>query len=129
MQSLSKYERHLLQKLNNSKICMKTQKTSNNKKILRKENKAKGNMVPDFKLYHSTTIIKIVWYWQTKKMKINITDREPRNNYVFIWQLTRRKEPRIYNGKIQSSINDVGKTRQLNGKELKWTIFSHHIQK
>ena len=39
------------------------------------------------------------------------------------------KEPRTYNGeRTVSSINGVGKTRQLHAKERNWTTILHHTQ-
>lgn len=32
-------------------------------KLLRKENKARGTLLPDFKLYNKTIAIQIVWHW------------------------------------------------------------------
>ena len=47
----------------NSKICMETQKTQNSQNILRKNKKAGGIMLPDFKLYYKAVIIKTILYW------------------------------------------------------------------
>ena len=57
---------------NNSKIFVETQNISTSQKhththTLEKNNKAEGIMCPDFKIYHKTTISKIVWYWHKNR--------------------------------------------------------------
>ena len=57
-------------------------------------------------------------------------NQEPRNEqHTYMINESMTKEARIYNGEINSSINGVGKTGELQAKESNWTTFSYHIQK
>ena len=64
LQSLSKFNGSFHRyRRNNPKICMEPQKTLNTKAILTKNNKARGVVLLDFKLYYKAILIKTVCRW------------------------------------------------------------------
>ena len=80
--------------MNNPKICIKPQRTSNSQSNLKK-NMAEAIMLPDFPLYYKTIVIRIVWNWQKNKHRSMEQNKEPRNT-PYLWLINLQQKPQEY---------------------------------
>ena len=60
------------------------------KAILKKNNKAGGITLSDFRQYYKVTIIKTTWYWHNRYESMQ-QSREPRNKPIHLWSINLQK--------------------------------------
>ena len=107
------------------KFVRKYNSTKIVKTVLRKNNRAEGIMLPDFKLYLKAAVVKTVWYWQKNRYIEKWNRIEPRKKPHTSGQLIYDKGGKIYNGKkIDSSITAAYKGMKLEHSLTAYTKIS-----
>ena len=112
------------------KFVWNHQRPQMDKKALRKNNKPRGIMLPDFKLYYKTIAIKTEWYWYTKQRHRSMEqNRKLRNKTTLSWLISlswRQKCIMRIGYSLQKSI--LGKLDSYMHKSHT-ELFSHNMHK
>ena len=114
---------------NNPKYCTGPQNISNSQTILRKKSRAgvSGSLISNYpaqlqSLNHTVMAERHTNQWSRTENLGSF--------HAYMDDSFSAREERIFSGeKIVSSINSVGKTGQLQGKQSHWISFSQNIQK
>ena len=85
----------------------------------KKNNKTRGIMLPDLKLYYQAIVIKTVWYWHKTDTQISgIEQRAQKYTLTHMVNQSTIIEARIYKGGKNSLINKwCWKTGQVHAEE------------
>ena len=100
------------------------------KTILRKKNEAGGIMLPDFRLYYKSIVIKTLWYWHKNRHIDQWNSTKPRNKPTHLCSISLWKKRKEYTmeKKIVSSnwtatckrINFLIPYTKINSKWIKY---------
>ena len=121
MQSLSNYQWYSSQNQNKeiANFVQKHKRPQITSAILRKQIKAGGTNLHDFRLFYKAIVIKTVWYQQKTEIQTNGTrQKDQRYIHTSMGTIYFTKEARIYyEENTASSISGTGKMGQLYVKE------------